>query len=168
MLFFQIISIITEKYENCIFQPDSRLRILPMPERRKSPRYPIFMRVYFPEHDTWGYTTNASLEGCFVVIRNSYSTGFITEMILDLPVIGPVLLKGYIHHKGKEPQGLGMQFVQVRFSKDESEYFKIYAKFIKSLDGLRDIKEEYIRLTQEGKIKLLVLPPPGNEEPFVA
>jgi len=102
-----------------------------------------------------------------VVIHNTYSTGFITEMILDLPVIGPVLLKGYIHHKGKEPEGLGMQFVQVRFSQDESEYFRYYAKFIKSLGELQTIREDYIRQAQEGKIKLLVLPPPGNEHSFV-
>ncbi len=138
-----------------------------MAERRKSPRYPVLMRVYFPEHESWGYTTNVSLEGCFVVIHNTYSTGFITEMILDLPVIGPVLLKGYIHHKGKEPEGLGMQFVQVRFSQDESEYFRYYAKFIKSLGELQTIREDYIRQAQEGKIKLLVLPPPGNEHSFV-
>ena len=138
-----------------------------MAEHRKSPRYSILMRVYFPEDDSWGYTTNVSMEGCFVVTQKTYSTGFTAEMILDLPVVGPVLLKGYIHHKGNDTEGLGIEFVQVRFSKDESAYFKLYSEFIKSLDKLQDIRAEYIRLTQEGKIKLLVLPPPKSKHSFL-
>ena len=131
-------------------------------ERRKYPRYPVRLRVYFPEHNLWGYTTNVSLDGCFVKVERFISEGFLADLLLELPVIGVVYLKGYVHHTGANGEGLGMQFVQVRFASEESDYYSLYADFLKLMPRLEDIRSKYLALIQSEKLKLQTFP---KEEP---
>ncbi len=126
-------------------------------ERRKAPRYPIRLRAYFPEHDLWGVTKNVSLDGCFVEVERFISEGFLADLQLELPIIGIVFLKGYVHHTG-QGDGVGMQFVQVRFSEEQSDYYPLYVKFIKLLPNLEKIKAEYLEMVQQGKLKLQTFP----------
>jgi hypothetical protein len=129
-----------------------------MPERRKSPRYPVHLPVYFPGEKQWGYTANLSLDGCYVVVRTSISEGLITDMLLELPVVGAVSLKGYVQHKKDEVPGIGLQFVQVRFAADQSEYFNLYSRFLRMMPELEEIRGDYLALVQEGRLKLCSLP----------
>ncbi len=127
-------------------------------ERRKSPRYSIYLRVYFPEHDLWGFTKNISLDGCFVQTAETISAGFLADLLLELPVVGVVSLKGYIHHSGTDGEGMGMQFVQVRFAPEQSDYYGLYADFIKLMPEMERIRANYIDMVQKGLLKLQTLP----------
>ena len=127
-------------------------------ERRKSPRYPVYLRVYFPEHDLWGYTRNISIDGCFVETKEPIAEGFLSDLLLELPVVGCVLLKGYIHHSGEKGDGVGMQFVQVRFAPDQSDYYSFYAEFLKLMPQLEKLRSDYLDMVQKGLLKLQTLP----------
>lgn len=129
-------------------------------ERRKSKRYYLRLRVYFPEFDLHGYATNISLDGCFINTVSAISEGFLTDILLELPVIGVIAMKGYVQHKGRDNDGLGVEFVQVRFEQDQSDYFGIYAQFVKILPALEEIKGEYDQMVAAGKIKELKMPDP--------
>lgn len=129
-----------------------------MPERRKSPRYSVHLPVYFPREKQWGYTSNLSLDGCYVIVKTSISEGLITDMLLELPVVGAVALKGYAQHKENEVPGIGLQFVQVRFAADQSEYYNLYSRFFRIMRELEDIRGDYLALVQEGRLKLCSLP----------
>jgi len=127
-------------------------------ERRKSQRYPICLKVYFPEQDLWGFTKNISLEGCFVQTVETISEGFLADLLLELPIVGVVSLKGYIHHSGSKKEGMGLQFVQVRFAPEQSDYYAMYAEFLKIMPQLEKIRSDYLDLVQKGLLKLQVLP----------
>ena len=127
-------------------------------ERRRSPRYPVHLRVYFPEYKLWGFTKNISLEGCFVQTDEPVSEGFLADLLLDVPVIGVLSLKGYIHHSGEQGEGMGMQFVQVRFAPDQSDYYAIYADFLKIISRLEKVRGDYLDLVQKGILKLQTFP----------
>ena len=127
-------------------------------ERRKAPRYPVFLRVYFPEHDLWGFTSNISLEGCFVQTDEPISEGFVADLLLEIPIIGVLSLKGYIHHSGEQGEGMGMQFVQVRFAPNQSDYYPIYADFLKTMSRLEKVRGDYLDLVQKGILKLQTFP----------
>jgi hypothetical protein len=127
-------------------------------ERRKSQRYPVQLKVFFPEHDLWGYTKNISLDGCFVKTTEPISEGFLADLLLELPVVGTIALKGYIHHSGRENEGVGMQFVQVRFAPEQSDYYAIYSEFLKMMPQLEKIRSNYLDMVQKGVLKLQTIP----------
>ncbi len=130
-----------------------------MSEKRKGHRYQIFLRVYFPESDLWGHTSNISLDGCYVVVDSSMAVGFITELLVELPVIGAISLKGYVQHKKSnlEP-GVGLQFVQVRFEPKESAFYDYYSQFLRHMPQLEQIRKTYMESVQHGQMKLCILP----------
>jgi len=127
-------------------------------EKRKHPRYPVRLRAYFPEHDLWGYTTNISQNGCFVKVKEFIAEGFLADLLLELPVIGVIKLKGYVLHTGLSNEGLGMQFVQVRFSSEESDYYPFYEDFLYLMPRLEETRLKYLTLVQNRKLKLQVFP----------
>ncbi len=131
-----------------------------MHERRKSPRYPLSLRVFFPDHDLWGRTDNISLDGCFITVSSPIQEGAIIDFLLEIPVVGTIALKGYVQHTQKRP-GIGVQLVQVRFSEEQSEYFGLYSRFVKNLSLLEEIRGEYLDLVQRGVVKLQTLPQPS-------
>ncbi len=132
-----------------------------MSERRKSPRYPAHLHAYFPEFHLWGYTSNISLDGCYVVISISISEGFITDLVLELPVVGAIPLKGYVQRRGQCLSGLGLQFIQLHLENDQSDYYSLYARFIKQISRLEEVREYYLDLVRQGRLKLVTMP--GDE-----
>ncbi len=129
-----------------------------MRERRKGPRYSANFRVYLPEFNIWGHTTNISLDGCYVAVDSSMSAGFITDLLVELPVVGVVALKGYVQHLSKAKSGAGLQFVQVRFEPDQSDYYNLYLRFLKGMSQLEEIRKSYLDLVQQDRLKLCALP----------
>ncbi|MBW1932672.1 MAG: hypothetical protein JRF20_01430 [Deltaproteobacteria bacterium] len=129
-----------------------------MRERRKIPRYSANFRVYFPKLDMWGHTSNISLEGCYVTVDSSMSEGFITDLLVELPVVGVIALKGYVQHLGETNSGAGLQFVQVRFEFDQSDYFSLYSRFLRSISQLEKIRANYLDLVQQDRLKLCTMP----------
>ena len=129
-----------------------------MRERRKGLRYTVNFRVFFPEFNVYGHTYDISLDGCFVTIDSSMSVGFMTDLLLDLPVVGVIALKGYVQHTGKEESGVGLQFVQVRFESDQSDYFSLYSRFLQTMPQLEEIRKSYLDLVQQNRLKLFTLP----------
>jgi hypothetical protein len=73
-------------------------------------------------------------------------------------VVGVVLLKGYVHHSGTNGEGIGMQFVQVRFAPEQSDYYSLYADFVKLLPQLERVRADYLDMVQKGIIKLQTFP----------
>jgi len=128
-------------------------------ERRKSKRYRILLRVFFPEFRLEGYASNISLDGCFVETVSTISEGFLTDLLMELPVVGVIAMKGYVQHTGQNNEGVGMEFVHVRFEEDQSEYFSIYSQFVKLLPRLEDIHNKYEQLVEQGRITRLEIPP---------
>ncbi len=114
-----------------------------MSESRRAPRYDIKLMVYFPEWEMWGFTSNVSMDGCFIAVNTPVPEGMVTEFWLDIPVVGGVKLRGYVHHRGKADPGIGLQFVQVRFAIEDGSYYGIYTKFVKTLSLLENVKKEY-------------------------
>ena len=136
-----------------------------MHERRKGLRYSANFRVYLPEFNIWGYTSNISLEGCYVAVDSSMSVGFITDLLVELPVVGVVALKGYVQHLDQAKSGVGLQFIQVRFEPDQSEYYSLYSQFLRGMSQLEETRESYLDLVKQDRLKLCALPSePGKAE----
>jgi hypothetical protein len=129
-----------------------------MREKRKGARYSANFRIYFPEFDISGYTFNISLDGCYVAIDSSMSVGFITDLLIELPVVGVIALKGYVQHMGQAKSGVGLEFVQVRFEPDQTEYYSLYCQFFKSMSQLENIRNQYLDLVQQDRLRLCALP----------
>ena len=129
-----------------------------MRERRKGPRYPVNFRVFFPEFNMWGHTSNISFDGCYVAVDSSMTVGFISDLLVELPVVGAIALKGYVQHLGKTKSGAGIQFVQVRFEPDQSEYYSLYSRFVKSMAQFEEIRKNYLELVKQDRLKLCILP----------
>ena len=129
-----------------------------MRERRKGLRYTVNFRVFFPEFNIYGHTYDISLDGCFVKIDASMSVGFMTDLLLELPVVGVIALKGYVQHTGKAESGVGLQFVQVRFESDQSDYFSLYSRFLQTMPQLEEIRKSYLDLVQQNRFRLFTLP----------
>lgn len=129
-----------------------------MREKRKGLRYTANFRVFFPEFNIHGHTSDISLDGCFVTIDSSMSVGFITDLLLDLPIVGVIALKGYVQHLGKVESGVGLQFVQVRFESDQSDYFSLYSRFLQAMSQLEEIRKSYLDLVQQNRLRLFTLP----------
>ncbi|NDY42592.1 PilZ domain-containing protein [Dissulfurirhabdus thermomarina] len=132
-----------------------------MPERRKMPRYPLQLRVYMPEFDRWGRTSDVSIEGCHIHIDAPVSEGHVTDFMIELPVVGTVCLQGYVQHHNPGEGGFGMQFVQVRFAEEQGEFYTIFANFLKCVPHLEKIREYYDRLVETGRLRRCL--PPGGE-----
>ena len=129
-----------------------------MCERRKGSRYSANFRVYFPEFNILGHTFNISLDGCYVAVDSSMSAGFITDLLVELPVVGVIALKGYVQHLDQAKSGVGLEFVQVRFEPDQTEYYSLYCQFFKSMSQLENIRNQYLDLVQQDRLRLCALP----------
>ncbi len=129
-----------------------------MRERRKGARYSANFRVYFPEFNISGHTFNISLDGCYVAVDSSMSAGFITDLLVELPVVGVIALKGYVQHLDQAKSGVGLEFVQVRFEPDQTEYYSLYCQFFKSMSQLENIRNQYLDLVQQDRLRLCALP----------
>ena len=129
-----------------------------MSEKRKGPRYSVNFRVYFPEFNISGYTSNISLDGCCVAVDSSMSVGFITDLLVELPVVGVVALKGYVQHLDQAKPGVGLQFIQVRFESEQSEYYNLYSRFLRGMSQYEELRENYMDLVQRDQLKLCALP----------
>ncbi len=129
-----------------------------MRERRKNPRYPVHLHAYLPEFHLWGYTSDVSLDGCYVVVSVPISEGFITDLILELPVIGAICLKSYVQRKGQQVSGLGLQFVELEFENVQLKYYTLYVQFIKCVSRLEEVRKQYLDLVQQGRLRLVTMP----------
>jgi len=138
-----------------------------MQEKRKEIRYLAKFRVYFPEFNISGYTSNISLSGCYVAVNCSVSIGLITDLLIELPVVGTIALKGYIQHLGRSNTGVGFQFVQVRFEPDQSEYYNLYSRFLKIMSQLEEVRKNYLDLVKQGLLKLHTLPSGSGEKEVI-
>ena len=127
-------------------------------ERRRSPRYPVNLRVYFPGQKLWGYTRDISLDGCFIVVNKTVNEGFLADILLELPIIGVIFLKGYVQHTGSKGEGVGLQFVQVRFAQEQSAYYSLYVDYINLLPEHEKIRAKYLEAVQKGMLKLQSFP----------
>lgn len=128
-------------------------------ERRKGPRYPVLFRAYFPEFDLKGQATNISLDGCYVQVTSNMEKEGRVELIIELPVVGPVLLNGYIHHQTGYPSpSIGLQFIHVGFSAEESIYYGVFSRFIKVLSQLQEVRNYYRKLADQEGIELPSIP----------
>ncbi len=128
-------------------------------ERRRSPRFHMALPVYFASLERWGVTRDLSLEGCFVEVEQVPGEGFVEDLLIDIPVVGAIALKGYVHHTGNESEGLGMQFVQVRFEPSQSGYYEIYSRFVRTLSKLQQLRADYLDMVSRGELQLQMMPP---------
>ncbi|OCC15138.1 hypothetical protein DBT_1624 [Dissulfuribacter thermophilus] len=135
-----------------------------MPERRKHPRYPIKLRVFFVEEGIFGVTENVSLDGLFVKADANVSEGVVKDLLVEIPVLGVIALKGYIQHTQKDRKGLGVELVKVRFSTDQEIYCHLYNKFIECLQELAELHEQYLEFAHQGKVKLCTFPKEAPSE----
>ena len=119
-------------------------------ERRKGPRYPVRFRVHFPNLDLHGHVVNISLDGCYVQMTSKMENGVRVELVIELPVVGPVLLNGYVHHQTGYPSpGIGLQFIDVGFSEEESIYYGVFSRCIKVLSQLQEVRSYYEQLKEQ-------------------
>lgn len=136
-----------------------------MNERRNAPRHSLRLRVYFPGLNIFGHTSDVSLYGCFVETNTPLDEGEVINMLIELPLIGAIPIKGYIQHKKPKTiggAGVGMQFVQVRFAPDESEYFNIYQQFVKLIPQIERIRDRYMEFVKNGELTLHSIPQTNN------
>jgi len=127
-------------------------------EKRKAPRYPIKLRVYFVEEGVIGVTENVSIYGCYVKAEVSASEGIVTDILIEIPVLGVLPLKGYIQHAKEGQKGIGMQYISVRFAEDQEIYYNLYRKFIGLLKELDVLRRQYLDLAAQDKVKMLAFP----------
>ncbi|RTZ97511.1 MAG: hypothetical protein DSY90_07190 [Deltaproteobacteria bacterium] len=118
-------------------------------ERRKSLRLAVYLRAYFPDLDIKGRVSNISLDGCYVRVAAELEKEGKVNLVIDLPVVGPVSLKGYVHHKsGNEMNGVGIQFIHVGFTPDESIYYGVFSRSVKILSQLQEVRDYYHQMTK--------------------
>jgi len=129
-----------------------------MEEKRKKPRYEFYIPVYFPEYKSWGYTKDISSEGCGIDTDLTLAEGMVTTIIMDMPIVGPINLMGYVQHYYKKSKKTGFQLILVRHSPDMAEYYNIYYQFVKSVSHLREIKKMYADYKRKGIISPFQLP----------
>jgi hypothetical protein len=128
-------------------------------ERRKSLRLAVYLRTYFPELELKGRVTNISLDGCYVRVASNLEKEGRVDLIIDLPVVGPVLLKGYIHHKtDDELKGVGLQFIHGGFAPDESIYYGVFSRSVKILSQLQEVRDYYHQLAKQEGIEPSTIP----------
>jgi len=128
-------------------------------ERRKSLRFTVYLRAYFPELDLKGRVTNISLDGCYVRVASNLEKEGRVDLVIDLPVVGPVLLKGYVHHKADDGlKGVGLQFIHVGFAPEESIYYGVFSRSVKILSQLQEVREYYHQLTKQEGLEPFSIP----------
>ena len=127
-------------------------------EHRRKKRFPFFARIYCPEHDAWGHTVNISTEGCHIRIFMPASTGFITSFLLELPIVGILPLKGYVHYLDDGSHGVGLELVQIKFDVEQSDYYSLYQQFVDTLHRFSPIQKRYETLIERGTIKRYEFP----------
>ncbi len=127
-----------------------------MIEKRSHPRYPVRLKCYFPDLDMWGEVRNVSVEGCFICAERPLAVGMVTDLLVELPVVGVVHLIAYIQHHTKRAVGAaGLQLMGARFDKESSGMYMIYRRFVESLEALVPLKVPYEELiTGETKAKI--------------
>ncbi len=129
-------------------------------ERRKSPRFSVRFRVYFPEYKVEGRVTNISMDGCHIQVTSNLNKEGRVELIVELPVVGPIWLTGYIHYNNSLPsEGIGLQFIHVGFSPEETIYYSVFSRFIKVISQLEDLRTYYRDSIAKEGIEQTVLPP---------
>ena len=137
-----------------------------MPERRRHPRYPIKLRVYFLEEGVTGTMENVSLDGCYIKADAEITEGVVKDMLVEIPIVGVIALKGYVQHtrKDEEKKGMGIQLVKVRFDSDQEIYYQFFTRFIECLKELDALHEKYLDLALQGKVKLWTFPEEANND----
>ncbi|MEZ0328553.1 MAG: PilZ domain-containing protein [Dissulfuribacterales bacterium] len=129
-----------------------------MSERRTTKRYPIHLRVYFPEYNLWGHTRDISRDGCCILSSKPLAEGIVTDFLLELPIIGAIPLQCYIQHQQEGAGDLGVQFVHVRFSQEQAAYYELYRSFFALIPAMEQIRHYYLDLVEKGKINYHELP----------
>ncbi len=129
-----------------------------MSERRITQRYPLHLRVYFPEYNLWGYTRDISRDGCCIFLSKSLVEGIVTDFLLELPIIGAIPLQCYIQHQQNGAGDMGVQFVHVRFSQEQAAYYELYRGFFALIPAMEQIRHYYLDLVEKGKIKYHEIP----------
>lgn len=137
-------------------------------DKRKKKRYPVFLRVFFPEYKIWGYTVNMSSDGCHIRVPIPSSPGFVTGFLIELPVIGVIPLKGYVQHIEGEKKDMGIELVQIKFDMEQSDYYSIYEQFIENLKAFEKIHDQYLSMAESGTIKVCAFPEEYNLETLEA
>ncbi len=116
------------------------------------------LRVFLPELNAFGSTSDISLYGCCIETNTRFDEGQLLDILIELPIIGPIPLKGYIQHNRGKNQGTGLQFVQVHFAQDQSDYLMLYRSFLKFISQLENIRAQYLEMAQNGKLELFNFP----------
>ena len=129
-----------------------------MQNRRKNPRYPIKLRIYFPEEGIVGLTENISIDGCYIKTDARVTVGLVKDILMEIPVLGVIALKGYVQHVEESQKGMGIQLVKVRFATDQDVFYSFFTKFIECLQTLDRLHEKYVDLALLSKIKLYTFP----------
>ncbi|MBA2847715.1 hypothetical protein G4V39_07275 [Thermosulfuriphilus ammonigenes] len=114
-----------------------------MIERRKYPRYRYRLNVFVHERGAYYPVENLSLEGCFIPMDDPLPEGTVVGLIIEIPGVGSIPTSGFVQHTGGG-QGIGVQFLEM----DEG-YRKVYAKFLKIMPMLEEIKDLYTRVIEE-------------------
>lgn len=132
-------------------------------ERRKSLRLAVYLRAYFPDLELKGRVTNISLDGCYVRVASNLEKEGRVDLTIDLPVVGPILLKGYVHHKADDAlKGVGLQFIHVGFAPEESIYYGVFSRAVKILSQLQEVRNYYHQLTEQEEIEPCSIPDDKN------
>ncbi len=129
-----------------------------MPERRRTQRYSIKLRVYIVDDGVLGITENISLDGCYIKADVSVTPGIIKDILLELPIIGVISLKGYIQHIRDSDGGMGVQLVKPRFSREHDIYYNLFSEFIKCLETMAQLNDKYLNAALQKKVRLLTFP----------
>ncbi len=129
-----------------------------MSERRRSPRFPVHFRVYYPDKSSTGHCSDISFEGCRLWVPFTVATGHIIEFVLELPVIGSIQLTGYVQHADSANSGVGVQLIQIRFSQDDSVSYHIYIKFLRIISQLKEVRNLYEEMVETGQIQMSDIP----------
>jgi hypothetical protein len=104
-----------------------------MEEKRKKNRFNFYIPVYFPEHKSWGFTKDISYEGCGIKTNLILSEGILITMQMDIPVIGPITLTGYIQHFNEDKKETGFQFTLIKNDLSMAKDYEIYLQFVNSV-----------------------------------
>ncbi len=120
-------------------------------ERRKYPRYCCFLPAFIEEKRVKVWLYDLSLTGCFIeyLEDDMIPVGKTVNLVLFLPCIGMVSVKGIVQHHGtKERRGMGIEFI--RFS---DRMHLVYAKFVKILPILQEARNLLLEITREERKK---------------
>ncbi len=118
-------------------------------ERRKYPRYCCSIPAFIEEKRVKVWLYDLSLTGCFIEYLEGamIQRGKTVNLVLFLPCIGRVYVKGIVQHHGtKEREGMGIEFI--RFP---DRMHIVYAKFVKILPILQEARSLLLEFTRREK-----------------